>query len=203
MILKKDFYIDSALNLAKSLLGKVLVREVDGKVLKAKIVETEAYIGAVDKASHAYNGKRTERTEVLYHQGGVAYVYLIYGIYHCFNVITNEVDIAEGVLIRALEPLNEMDYISNKRFGKDYSNLKKEQIKGLTNGPGKLCMAYSIDRNLNCKELYKQGEIYIEDGYEDKIEIVESKRIGIDYAEEAKDFLWRFYIKGNMYVSKI
>lgn len=202
MILKKDFYIDSALNLAKSLLGKVLVREVDGKVLKAKIVETEAYIGAIDKASHAYNGKRTERTEVLYHQGGVAYVYLIYGIYNCFNVITNEVDIAEGVLIRALEPLNELDYISNKRFGKDYSNLKKEQIKGLTNGPGKLCIAYSIDKNLNCKELYNKGEIYIEDE-EEEIEIVESKRIGIDYAEEAKDFLWRFYIKGNMYVSKI
>lgn len=204
MILKRDFYIDSALNLAKSLLGKVLVREVDGKVLKAKIVETEAYIGASDKACHAYNGKRTERTETLYHQGGVAYIYLIYGIYHCFNVITNEVDIAEGVLIRALEPLNELDYISNKRFGKDYYNLKKEQSKGLTNGPGKLCMAYSIDRNLNCKELYNKGEIYIEDGdEEEEIEIVESKRIGIDYAEEAKDFLWRFYIKNNIFVSKI
>lgn len=203
MILKKDFYNDSALNLAKSLLGKVLVREVDGKVLKAKIVETEAYIGAIDKASHAYNGKRTERTETLYHQGGVAYIYLIYGIYHCFNVITNEEDIAEGVLIRALEPLNELDYISNKRFGKGYSNLKKEQIKGLTNGPGKLCIAYSIDKNLNCKELYNKGEIYIEDGDEQEVSIVESKRIGIDYAEEAKDFLWRFYIKDNMYVSKI
>lgn len=203
MILKKDFYNDSALNLAKSLLGKVLVREVDGKVLKAKIVETEAYIGAIDKASHAYNGKRTERTETLYHQGGVAYIYLIYGIYHCFNVITNEEDIAEGVLIRALEPLNELDYISNKRFGNGYSNLKKEQIKGLTNGPGKLCIAYSIDKNLNCKELYNKGEIYIEDGDEQEVSIVESKRIGIDYAEEAKDFLWRFYIKDNMYVSKI
>lgn len=203
MILKKSFYLDNALNLAKSLLGKVLVREVDGKVLKAKIVETEAYIGAVDKASHAYNRKRTERTETLYHQGGVAYVYLIYGIYNCFNVVTNEDNIAEGVLIRALEPLNELDYISNKRFQKDYSNLKKEQIKSLTNGPGKLCMAYSIDRNLNSMKLYNKGEIYIEDGDEDEIQIVESKRIGIDYAEEAKDFLWRFYIKGNTYVSKI
>lgn len=203
MILKKDYYIDNALNLAKDLLGKVLVREINGKVLKGKIVETEAYIGAIDKASHAYNGKRTERTETLYHQGGVAYVYLIYGIYHCFNVITNEVDVAEGVLIRALEPVNELDYISNIRFGKDYSSLNKQQIKGLTNGPGKLCMAYSIDKNLNGKDLFNKGDIYIEDGGKEQVEIVESKRIGIDYAEEAKDFLWRFYIKDNMFVSKM
>lgn len=203
MILKKDYYMDNALNLAKDLLGKVLVREINGKVLKGKIVETEAYIGAIDKASHAYNGKRTERTETLYHQGGVAYVYLIYGIYHCFNVITNEVDVAEGVLIRALEPVNELDYISNIRFGKDYSSLNKQQIKGLTNGPGKLCMAYSIDKNLNGKDLFNKGDIYIEDGGKEQVEIVESKRIGIDYAEEAKDFLWRFYIKDNMFVSKM
>lgn len=203
MILKKDYYMDNALNLAKDLLGKVLVREINGKVLKGKIVETEAYIGAIDKASHAYNGKRTERTETLYHQGGVAYVYLIYGIYHCFNVITNEVDVAEGVLIRALEPVNELDYISNIRFGKGYSSLNKQQIKGLTNGPGKLCMAYSIDKNLNGKDLFNKGDIYIEDGGKEQVEIVESKRIGIDYAEEAKDFLWRFYIKDNMFVSKM
>lgn len=203
MILMKEYYFDNALILAKDLLGKVLVREVDGKVLKAKIVETEAYIGAIDKASHAYNGKRTERTETLYHEGGVTYVYLIYGLYHCFNVITNRADIAEGVLIRALEPLNELDYIANIRYGRDYSKLKKGEIKGLTNGPGKLCISYSIDKKLNCKDLFVKGDIYIEDADNEDFSIVETKRVGIDYAEEAKDFLWRFYIKDNMFVSKL
>lgn len=203
MILSKDYYLDNALNLAKSLLGKVLVREIDGKILKGKIVETEAYIGAIDKASHAYNGKRTERTETLFHEGGVAYVYFIYGMYHCFNVITNKTDVAEGVLIRGIEPLNELDYISNVRFKKDFSELKKDQIKGLTNGPGKLCLAYSIDKSINGKELFNKGEIYIEEGDDTELEIVETTRIGIDYAEEAKDFLWRFYVKDNIYVSKV
>lgn len=203
MILSKEYYLGNALELSKRLLGKVLVREIDGRVLRGKIVETEAYIGAIDKASHAYNGKRTERTETLYHQGGVAYVYFIYGMYHCFNVITNEADVAEGVLIRALEPLNELDYISNIRFGIKYNELKKSQIKNLTNGPGKLCLAFSIDKTLNGRDLFNKGELYIEDGDSKDMEIIESKRIGIDYAEEARDFLWRFYVKDNIFVSKL
>ena len=201
MILEKSFYSMNALELAKKLLGKTLVRKVDGRVLKGKIVETEAYIGEIDKASHAYNGRRTERTEPLFHEGGIAYVYFIYGLYHCFNVISGEKDKGEGVLIRAIEPLNEFDYISQKRFKKNFDELTAAKKKTLTNGPSKLCMAYSINKDDNYKKLYEDGDFYIEDSDEDCFEIVETTRIGIDYAEEAVDFPWRFYIKGNTYIS--
>ena len=201
MILKKSFYRQGALKLAKELLGKTLVRKVDGRVLKGKIVETEAYIGDIDKASHAYNGRRTERTEPLFQEGGIAYVYFIYGLYHCFNVISGEKDKGEGVLIRAVEPLNEFDYISEKRFKKKFNELINAKKKTLTNGPSKLCMAYSIDKNENYKKLYEEGDFYIEDSKEEFFEVVETTRIGIDYAEEAVDFPWRFYIKENPYIS--
>lgn len=202
MIISKEFYNRSALDVAQDLLGKVLVREVDGKILKGKIVETEAYIGLIDKACHAYNGRRTKRTEVLYEDGGVSYIYFIYGLYHCFNVVTNKKDIAEAVLIRAIEPINELDYISNIRYNKRYNELTKAQLKNLTNGPSKLCLAYLLNKDLNAVKLYEEGTVYITDDNNEDFEIVESKRIGIDYAEEAKDFLWRFYIKDNIYVSK-
>ena len=123
MILENSFISKGALTLAKELLGKTIVRTVDNKVLKGRIVETEAYIGEIDKASHAYNGRRTERTEPLFREGGIAYVYFIYGLYHCFNVISGVEDKGEGVLIRAIEPLNELDYISQKRFNKNYDEL--------------------------------------------------------------------------------
>ena len=202
MIISKEFYNRSALEVAQDLLGKVLVREVDGKILKGKIVETEAYIGAIDKACHAYNGRRTKRTEILYEDAGVSYIYFIYGLYHCFNVVTNKKDVAEAVLIRALEPLNEFDYISNIRYKKSYEELTKAQFKNLTNGPSKLCLAYLLDKDLNGVKLYEKCPVYITDDSNEDFKIIETKRIGIDYAEEAKDFLWRFYIKDNIYVSK-
>lgn len=202
MIIIKDFYNRSALDVAQDLLGKVLVREVDGKILKGKIVETEAYIGSIDKACHAYNGRRTKRTEILYEDPGVSYIYFIYGLYHCFNVVTNKKDVAEAVLIRAIEPINELDYISNIRYNKKYDELTRAQSKNLTNGPSKLCLAYLLNKDLNAIKLYEKGAVYITDDNNEDFEIVESKRIGIGYAEEAKDFLWRFYIKDNIYVSK-
>ncbi|WP_024615341.1 DNA-3-methyladenine glycosylase [Clostridium sp. Ade.TY] len=202
MLLDKDYFQKDALYLAKDLLGKVLVREIDGKVIKSRIVETEAYIGKGDKACHAYNGRRTKRTETLYLEGGVAYIYLIYGMYNCLNVVTGIKEEAEAVLIRALEPLSEIDYISNNRFNKSYEELTKAQKLALTNGPGKLCKALSIERDLNETKLYEKGSLYlIDDGFKD-FNIVETKRIGIDYAEEAIDFPWRFYIEGNKYISK-
>lgn len=203
MIIDKDFYKQGALKLAKELLGKVVVRRtVDNVILKAKIVETEAYIGEIDKASHAYNGRRTERTEPLFREGGIAYVYFIYGKYYCFNVISGIENKGEGVLIRALEPLNEFDYLAKKRFNEDYDKLSETKKKALTNGPSKLCIAYSIDKSENYMKLYENGDFYIEDGEIEDFEIVETTRIGIDYAEEAIDFPWRFYIKGNKYISK-
>ena len=183
MILSKEFYSDNALELSKNLLGKILVREIDGIKIKSRIVETEAYIGAIDKASHAYNGRRTERTEPLYAEGGIAYVYFIYGMYHCFNVITGKKDVAEGVLIRAVEPLDNFEYLSNIIFKKNYEELNKTQRKNLTNGPSKLCMALNINKNENCKRLYVKEDLYIEDSDYKDFEIIETKRVGIDYAE--------------------
>ena len=120
-ILEKEFYAKGALDLSKELLGKILVRKIDGRILKGRIVETEAYIGEIDKASHAYGGKITKRVEPLYKEGGIAYVYFIYGLYHCFNIIAGKEGKAEGVLIRGIEPLNEIDYIIAQHNEIDHS----------------------------------------------------------------------------------
>jgi len=207
MKLTKEFYARGTLQVAKELLGKVLVHEVNGIKLKGRIVETEGYIGSIDKAAHAYGGKRTPRTETLYGKPGIAYVFIIYGMYYCFNVITKEEGSPEGVLIRAVEPIEGIEEMSKLRFKKEYSELTKAQIKNLTSGPSKLCIAMQINKENNKQDLYS-SELYIEEPEDQeqskslqKIEIVEAKRIGIDYAEEAKDFLWRFYIKNNPYVS--
>ena len=202
LILEKEFYKQGALILAKELLGKTLVRNIDNVTLRGRIVETEAYIGEIDKASHAYNGRRTERTEPLFREGGISYVYFIYGKYYCFNVISGIEDKGEGVLIRALEQLNEFDYLAEKRFSQIYEELSEAKKKALTNGPSKLCMAFSIDKSENYIKLYEKGDFYIEDDENEKLDIVETTRIGIDYAEEAIEFPWRFYIKDNKYISK-
>lgn len=202
-ILKQDFFKTDALTLSKLLLGKLLIRKINNKFILTRIVETEAYIGKIDKACHAYNNKRTPRTETLYKDAGISYIYLIYGMYHCFNVISGKENEAEGVLIRALEPLNEFDYLSEKRFDKTYSNLNKSQKLGLTNGPGKLCKALSIEKSLNEHILYFDSELFIADDGFSNFNIIQTTRIGIDYAKEARDFPWRFYIKDNPYISKL
>lgn len=201
MKLSRDFYSRDTLKVAKELLGKVLVHKVDGIKIKGRIVETEAYIGPIDKASHAYGGKKTPRLEALYGEPGIAYVYFIYGMYYCFNVITKKKGSPEGVLIRAVEPLEGLEKMAHLRFKKSYNELTKIQKKNLTNGPSKLCIALNINKQNNKQDLCGE-ELYIEE-YDGKnnFEIVEAKRIGIDYAQEAKDFLWRFYIKDNEWVS--
>jgi len=172
----REFYLVDALYLAKKLLGKILVF----KGLRYRIVEVEAYMGINDKASHTYNNRRTNRTEAMYLEGGHVYVYFIYGMYYNMNVVANIKDIPQAVLIRGIEPL---DYVEDN------------------NGPGKLCKKLGIDKKYNMYDLVTGDEMYIiDDNYE--FEIVESKRINVDYAEEDKDRLWRFYIKGNKYVSK-
>lgn len=202
MKLEKEFFKMGALELGKELLGKILVRRIGNILVKGIIVETESYIGAVDKASHAYNGRRTERTEPLFHEGGIAYVYFIYGMHYCMNVISGKENEGEGVLIRAIEPLNNFEYLSKVRFNKELNELSSSQIKTLTNGPAKLCKAFSIDKSFNYCKLYESDELYIEDGEKIPFNIVETKRVGIDYAEEAVQFPWRFYIEGNKFVSK-
>lgn len=201
MKLAKEFYKREALDVAKDLLGKILVREKDGKVIKGKIVEVEAYIGPDDKGAHTYKNKRTKRTEAMFGEAGRTYIYLIYGMYNCINAVTNEIDKPEAVLIRALEPVSGLSTMAKNRYDKDLDDLSKKQINNLTDGPGKLCMALDIDRSLN-KEDLNGNKVYIEyPEVKEDFTILRSKRIGIDYAEEAIDYLWRFYIKDNKYVS--
>ena len=202
--LREDFYSRSSLIVAKELLGKILVhnREGEGQEIWGRIVETEAYKGPSDKAAHSYNNRRTKRTEVMFGPGGRAYIYFIYGMYDCMNVVCAEENIPEAVLIRGVEPVKGIEGMSINRYGKDYDSLRKSQKANLTNGPGKLCRAMGITRKLNGIDLQGQ-ELYILDAPNIKYEdIISAKRIGIDYAEEAKDFLWRYYIKDNPYVSK-
>ena len=201
MKLAEEFYARETLQVAKELLGKMIVHELNGVKIKGRIIETEAYIGPIDKACHAYGEKRTPRTEPLYGKPGTAYVYFIYGMYHCFNVITKEEGSPEGVLIRAVEPIEGLEEMSKQRFVKSYSELTKAQIRNLTSGPSKLCIAFNINKECNKKDLCASN-LYIEEPQgTDKFHIVKTKRIGIDYAEEAKDFLWRFYVKDNPWVS--
>ena len=201
MKLPKSFYKRETLDVAQDILGKILVRQVDGVEIAGKIVEVEAYIGPDDKGAHTYGNKRTNRTEAMFGEAGHAYIYLIYGIYNCINAVTSQVDKPEAVLIRALEPLSGIEQMAMNRFKKEYSELDKRQMKNLTNGPGKLCMALDIDRSLN-KEDLNGNKVYIKyPEAEEDFTIVRSKRVGIDYAEEAIDYLWRFYIKDNANVS--
>lgn len=200
--LERSFYRKTALVLAKDLLGKYLVLHNNNEKLVGKIVETEAYMGFNDKAAHTYNGRRTPRVEAMYGEEGHAYVYIIYGMYNCFNVVAAEKDIAQAVLVRALEPIEGFEIMSLNRFKKTFNQLKKSQIIGLTSGPGKLCGAFGITREMNGEDL-TGDRLYICAGEEEKFDIIETTRVGIDYAEEAKDFPWRFYIKDNNFVSRL
>lgn len=198
--LNRDFYNRDTLLVAKELLGKVLVHEIDGKKVSGKIVEVEAYRGTLDKAAHSYSGNVTPRTEVMYGKPGVAYVYFIYGMYYCFNIVTREEGMPEAILVRGLEPVEGLEYMVYNRYKKSYEDLTKYQIKNLSNGPGKLCNAMGIDKTLNKEDLCGD-KLYIEEGLDNNFNVKTTKRVGIDYAEEARDFLWRFYIEDNPNVS--
>jgi len=197
MILPQSFYTRTdVVKIAKELLGKVLVTEIDGVYTSGMIVETEAYAGVADKASHAFGGRRTNRTEVMYSQGGVAYVYLCYGIHHLFNVVTHAADTPHAILIRALEPIDGVEAMMHRRG--------KEGLQpSLTAGPGALSMAMGI--NTTHTGISLQGPcIYVEDrGIKiSKKDIVPATRIGVAYAMDDALRPYRFYIKGNKWVSK-
>lgn len=196
MRLDSDFYQKDAVSAAKNLLGKILVREINGQKIMAKIVETEAYMGAEDKASHAYNNKKTKRTKPMFARGGLAYIYLIYGMYYCFNIVTEAKDKPHAVLIRAVEPIKGLEVIKENR------KIKSQKIEKLTNGPGKLSQALKIDKSLNYCDLVKSNELYLLDQGDNNFEIESAPRVNIDYAEEYKDKFWRFYIRGNKFISK-
>lgn len=200
--LNESFFNRDARIVGKELLGKLLIRKYDDKTLISRIVETEAYIGSLDKACHAYNFKRTPRVLPLYEAGGIAYVYLIYGMYYCLNIVTSEKDDPQAVLIRAVEPIEGLDIMSLNRTKKPFHKLKRREILNLTSGPGKLCIALNIDKTLDTHSVLSEELSLYDDGYND-FETVCCKRIGIDYAEEAIDFPWRYYIKDNKFVSVI
>lgn len=203
MKLERDFYNRPTLEVAKDLLGKKLVHHFNGDRLVGKIVEVEAYIGAIDKAAHSYNYRRTKRTETMFGPPGHAYVYIIYGMYNCMNVVTQAEGEPAGVLIRAIEPIKNLDIMALNRFDKTVESLTKRQFVNLTSGPGKLCMAMNISKKNHDKMDLCGNTLWLEDNMEDrKFEIVETTRVNIDYAEEAVHFPWRFYIRDNPFVSK-
>ncbi len=194
--LPEDFYLQDTLTVAKNLLGKYIVRIKDNEKLILKITETEGYIGKIDKACHAYPNKRTPRTESLFLKGGNAYVYLIYGMYYCLNVVTEPENVPCAVLIRgaAFVSCSNLNALSLLRYNKSYNELSPYQLKNFANGPGKLCKALEITKSFD-KESLLGNKLYICEGEQtDPKQIQTGKRINIDYAEEAKDFLWRFFI---------
>jgi len=199
-MLENSFFKRDTIEVAKDLLGKKIIRNISGNFLYAKIVETEAYTGFNDKASHSYGGKITKRTKTLYLDGGHIYVYLIYGMYDLLNFVTKDTSHPEAVLIRAVEPLGNFDDFSKLRFNKKYEELSSYEKRNITNGPGKLTKAFGIDRSLNGKLLSKDY-LYVEN-YDTNITIETDKRIGVDYAAEDAYLPYRFYIKDNKYVTK-
>jgi DNA-3-methyladenine glycosylase len=192
-----SFYQEEDVNkLAIGLLGKQLFTLVNGELTGGTIVETEAYKGIIDKASHAYGGRFTNRTKVMYEPGGLSYVYLCYGIHHLFNVVTAGSKTPHAVLIRGLEPTMGLEIMLRRR---NMVALKPN----LTAGPGALSKALAIDRELNAKELWGD-EIWIEDNnirYKPE-EIAAVPRVGVAYADDHAMLPWRYFIRGNKFVSK-
>lgn len=191
MILPQEFYFEDTTTVAKSLLGNVLNIRTDDGIQRARIIETEAYLGVEDPACHTFGDRRTERTRSMYLDGGHAYIYMIYGMYYCLNFVTRTHEHPEAVLIRAVQPLPAS------------TEVKKKDIK--TNGPGKLCKFYGIDRKEDGVKLWKKTSPLFVTSDDFKVSaksIVACPRIGVDYAGEAAKWPLRFYLKDHLFVSK-
>ncbi len=193
-ILGRDFYRRDTLTVAQDLLGCVLVRELEGERLVGRITETEAYIGRCDKACHAYGYRRTPRTETLFARPGTAYLYLIYGMYTCLNLVTEAPGEPAAVLIRGLEPLAGAETMAALRFGCPLDRLTAYQRRNFLNGPGKVCKAISLDRSMDGHDLLTPP-LYLLPRQGPVGEIRHGPRVGIDYAQEARDFPWRFWLE--------
>ncbi|NQU84060.1 MAG: DNA-3-methyladenine glycosylase [Parcubacteria group bacterium] len=192
--LGRKFFTAPTLDISKDILGKFLVHKIGNKKFVGKIVETEAYIGIEDKASHAVGGKRTPRNEAEYLVGGHVYIYLVYGMYWQFNISTSTKDIPECFLIRAIEPVEGYP-----------KNLTEKEIIKLANGPGKLCRWMGLDKTLYGVDVCNSDRIWVEDRGEvvKPSDVASGPRVGIDYAGEYwANVPWRFWIKNNKYVSK-
>ena len=192
MILPRAFYERDTLEVASGLLGQVLFRETAEGTVRGVIVETEAYLGERDDAAHSYKG-RSERVRVQFGPAGMAYIYMIYGMYYCLNITSGPPGAPEVVLIRALEPVDGLELMKKRR--------RTDKLSNLCSGPGKLCMAFDIGRTLYGADLCEKGGLYLEYGGT-RPGISTSKRIGIDYAVSSRDMPWRFTITGSKFLSR-
>ncbi len=195
-VLNENFYQrKDVVKIANELLGKIIVTFFDDRLTAARITETEAYNGIIDKASHAYNNRRTKRTGVMYADGGTAYVYLCYGIHHLFNIVTNVKNIPHAVLIRSAEPITGIDTMLER-------TNKKKPDNTLTTGPGNVSKALGIYTHHTGVDLKGKNFFIADDGFKiSKNNIIATPRIGVDYAAEDALLPYRFFIKGNAYIS--
>lgn len=226
--LPREFFMTDALVLAQALLGKIMVHRTPYGTVRGIITETEAYMGVEDKGSHTYMGRRTERTEPMFHIGGTSYVYFIYGMYNCMNITAGEAEIPQAALIRAVEPADEAsreimeklraEKLSRRKKAPEHAgaqsagmpdrDAKEQPVQGkgtqipssvrkhLADGPGKLCIAMDITKKDNDVDMAESEDFFLTEGIEvEEAQIEKGKRIGIDYAEEAADYLWRFTLK--------
>lgn len=190
----RSFYRRHGVLLAPQLLGLVLVHETPEGTTAGIIVEDEAYIGPEDRACHAFGGKITRRNRAMYGPPGTAYVYFTYGMHYCFNIVAAEEGVPHAVLIRALEPVE----------GIELMKIRRHNRFPLTTGPARVCQAMGIDLRHNGADLV-EGELYVAFPPPELVrpfKVGRSPRIGVDYAEDARDYLWRFFIEGNPYVSR-
>ena len=201
--LSRSFYNGDTVEIAQKLLGKYMVRRLEsGELLAGRIIETEAYVGRCDKACHAYNYRRTERTNILFGPPGYAYIYLIYGMYHCLNFVTEPEGEPAAVLLRGIEPVAGIDTIRRLRFGD--APMTAYRKKHFLDGPGKVCQGLALTRTENGLDL-TGDTLFLCDTPKDaglpsppvlpRERLCKGTRIGVDYAEEAKDFLWRFWLE--------
>jgi DNA-3-methyladenine glycosylase len=197
-IVKRDFYTrPDTLRVARELLGRrLVVPSAAGERVSGRVVEVEAYLGVEDRAAHSYGGRRTRRTETMFGLGGRAYVFLVYGMHHQFNVVTGPEGVPHVLLVRAVEPEEGIELMRERR------HVSKE--RELTSGPGKLCRALGIDLTFDGADLTERRRVWLEEtGTRFKPEqIASGPRIGIDYAAEDALKPWRFWVRGNEYVSR-
>ena len=198
-LLTRDFYDRDTVTVARELLGKHLFRVTEtGELLVGRITETEAYVGRMDKACHAYGYRKTRRNATMFGPPGHAYLYLIYGMHTCLNFVTNGEGEPDAVLLRGLEIVEGRDTVCRLRHGKNWEDLTAYQRKNLLNGPGKCCQALALDTSSDGLDLLGD-DLYIcrpgEGESPPPFRVLEGKRIGIDYAEEAVDFPWRFTLE--------
>ena len=201
-ILCRNFYTGNTVDIARRLVGCYLVRRYEGALLVCRVTETEAYVGAIDKAAHSYGYRKTARNATMFGPPGHAYIYLIYGMHCCLNFVTEPEGEPSAVLLRGLVPVHGLETLCRLRYGKAPDALTAYQRKNFLNGPGKCCQALGLDRRQNGLDLTTGEELFLctalsDAGLPDEtprpFTLHTGRRIGIDYAQEAVDFPWRFY----------